>query len=114
MDCAAESPGMSVHPGNLPIARGTRLPFEGGLIPGIDSMQGMRGKMDLSVSVKGADVTWSGGELSLESDTPALESQLYSTGCGPRSKFLTSLTLRPSFIRCVCAKSCILSHFSRV
>lgn len=51
MDCAAESPSMSVHPGNLTIARGTRLPFEGGLIPGIDSMQGIRGKM--SVSVKG-------------------------------------------------------------
>ena len=47
MDCAAESPSVSVHPGNLLIARGTRLPFEGGLIPGIDSMQGMRGKMDL-------------------------------------------------------------------
>ena len=76
MDCAAESPSVSVHPGNLPITRGTRLPFEGGLIPGIDSMQGMRGKM--SVSVKGADVTWLGGELSLESDTPALESQLYT------------------------------------
>ena len=112
MDCAAESPSVSVHPGNLPITRGTRLPFEGGLIPGIDSMQGMRGKM--SVSVKGADVTWLGGELSLESDTPALESQLYSTGCSPRSKFLTSRTLRPSFIRCMRAKLRILSHFSCV
>lgn len=72
-------------------------------------MQGMRGKMDLSVSVKGADVTWLGGELSLESDAPALESQLYSTGCGPRSKFLASLTLR-LLIWCVC----VLSHAYQV
>lgn len=49
----------------------------------------------------------------LESDAPALESQLYSTGCGPRSKFLASLTLRLSFIWCMRAKSRILSRSSR-
>lgn len=65
--------------------KGTRLPFEGGLTPGIDSMQGMRGRWTLSETVKGADVTWLGGELSLESGAPALESQLYSMAAVPEA-----------------------------